>query len=302
MSVNFDDTKWYSYTSSTQTMRTWTRRLESFEEIPPEFQPAFPAYRDHFPYTLFIPEDRRTLFLKRNKKIICVYEDHFVLLEILRNEIKTFSNKFTDVLYLERGKILLHSWLKIVTRSGPLSLRFNTTNDYLFKPVIDKMRQGMSDAHANDVASGEDPADQAELFKFDYLNRVNFKYMNYGKMSIRPDDPVIGIVYQPERCIKEFSIFNKTLFRRYSTDHLSILTEKELILIKENKRIKSDKEKMYGGVFTHIPRRQIHEVSFIANQENAQCVMEIILPENTRLVSEFSLANKDLELLQDLLL
>jgi hypothetical protein len=85
MPTKFDDTKWYSYTSSTQTMRTWPRRLKSYEEIPHEFRPAFPKYKGHFPYTLFIPEDRFSLFRKRNKKVICVYEDHFVFLESVHN-------------------------------------------------------------------------------------------------------------------------------------------------------------------------------------------------------------------------
>lgn len=277
-------------------MRTWVRRLRSYEEIPQDFQPAFPEYEDRFPYTLLIPEDRFPLFRKRNKKILCVYEDRFVLLEALRNEIQTSSNMFTDVLYLERGKILLYSWLRTVTPSDTLLIRFNTTNEYLFDPVIDKVRQGMSDSHPNGVAPGEN---EQELSKFDYLRTVNFKYMNYGRRSIRPDDSVISIVYQPERCIQEFRFLNTTLFRRYATDHLSILTEKELILIKEDKRVKTDKERRYGGVFTYIPRRQIHGISFISDPEDSHCVMEVTLPENTRLASEFSSANEELKLLQD---
>lgn len=295
MTTNFEDTKWYSYMSSSQTMRIWVRRLRSFEETPQEFQPAFPEYEDHFPYTLLIPEDRFSLFRKRNKMILCMYEDRFVLLEALRNGIRTFSNRFADVLYLERGKILLYSWLKIVTLSDTLLIRFNTTNEYLFDPVIEEIRQGMSNSHPNDGALGED---EQELSKFDYLRTVNFKYMNYGRKSIRPGDSVIGTVYQPERCIQEFKLFNRTLFRRYATDHLSVLTEKELILIKEDKRVKTDKDSKYGGVFTYIPRRQIHNVSFVPSPGNSHCTMEITLPGNTRLAAEFSSANEELELLQ----
>jgi hypothetical protein len=298
MSAKFEDTKWYSYTSSTETMRTWARRLRSYEEIPQEFQPAFPEYQDDFPYTLLIPEDRLSLFRKRNKKIMCVYEDRFVLLEALRNEIKTSSSMFTDVLYLERGKILLYSWLKIVTPSGTLLTRFNTTNEYLFDPVIEKARQGMSDSLPSDIALGEN---EQELSKFNHLRSVNFKYMSYGRNSIRPNDSVIGIAYQPERCIREFKLFDRTLFRRYATDHLSILTEKELILIKEDKRVKTDRDSTYGGVFTFIPRRQIHDISFVSSPENSHCTMDITLPGNTHLVSEFSSANEELELLRSFL-
>jgi len=295
MSPNFDDTKWYSYTSSTQSTRTWARLLRSYDEIPQEFQSAFPENQDPFPYTLLIPEDRLSLFRKRNKKIICLYNDQFVLLELQQNEIKTNTNKLSDVLCLERGKKLLHSWLKIIIASGELSITFNTTNDYLFIPIIEKIRQGMSGSSTDDISLVEY---QNELSKFDYLHTVNFKYMNYGKKSIRPNDPIIYIAYQPERTVQEINLFNKSLLRRYITDHLSILTKKELILIKDEKPIKTDRDNKYGGVITHLPRCQIHDISFTSGPENSNCTMEIILPGNTRITSEFSFNNKDLFLLQ----
>ncbi len=59
------ETKWYSYTSSTQTMRTWSEIISSFQTLA-EFQPAFPASETTFPYTvcargspLFVPETQR---------------------------------------------------------------------------------------------------------------------------------------------------------------------------------------------------------------------------------------------------
>jgi hypothetical protein len=298
MSANFEDTKWYSYTSSTQTRKTWARHLRAYEEIPQEFQPAFPEYTDHFPYTLLLPEGRLSLFRKRNKKILCMHDDRFVLLEALHNEIKTSSNEFTDLIYLERGMILLNSWLKIVTPSDTLLIRFNTTNEYLFDPVIDQVRQGMNGSPSNDVTVGEN---EQELSKFDYLRTVNFKHMNYGRKSIRAGDPVIGIIYQPERCIREYKLLSRTIFRQCATAHLSILTEKELILIKEDKQVKTNKDSKYGGVFTYIPRRQIHDVSFVPSPENSHCTLEITLPGNTHLASEFSSDNEELELVQSFL-
>jgi hypothetical protein len=112
---------------------------------------------------------------------------------------------------------------------------------------------------------------------------------------------VIGIVYQPGRCIQEINFLNKTLFRRNTTDHLSILTEEELILIKERNRIKTDKEINYGGVFTYIPRCQIHDISFITNPENSHIIMEITLPENNHLSSEFSFTNEQLKQMRNIL-
>ncbi len=132
MHTDMADTKWYSYTSSTQTTKSWVRRVTSFEEVPPAFHSAFPAEQAPFPYTLFLPEEQVLLSETRNRQIVCVYEDHLVHVELVGNETKTTVAKFADVLYLEQGKILLHSWLKIVTEFETLWIKFNTVNDILF--------------------------------------------------------------------------------------------------------------------------------------------------------------------------
>ncbi len=299
MSKSFEETKWYSYTSSTQTRRTWTRRIESFEKIPDEFQPAFPEYKNQFPYTLYLPENKFSQSFKRNKTIICLLGDHFVLMEHVRNQIQIASSKYVDVLYLERGRILLYSWLAIATPSGTLTFRFNTTHDELFAPIIEKIRDGMSATLPAAVASNGAGNHEPDLAGFDYLRTVNMKYLNYGKRSIRPGDSVISILYQPERCIQEVNLFNRNLFRRYSTDHLSILTDKELILIKEEYKTRTSKNKFYGAVFTYIPRRQIVNISFAPSPENSLCTMEIRVPESAHITSVISTTNEELARFRD---
>lgn len=295
MSTKFVGSKWFSSMPLTETMRTWVRPLNSYADIPPEFRTAFPKYKGPFPYTLFIPEDKYTLFLHRNKKIMAVYDGQIVLLEAGRNKIEKISSPFSEVLYLERGKILLYSWLTIQTLAGVISIKFNTVSEELFEPVIAEIRQGMGISPAAEAAPHEH---EREAAKFDYLAKVDYQYMNYGRNSLRSGDTVIGILHQPERCVQKYTLFNKTLFRRYTTSHLSILTQQELILIKQNKKIKTDKEALYGGVFTYIPRRRIQDISFSPNPEQTQRIMEITLPGNLRLRSEFSLDNKELPAFQ----
>ena len=296
MSEDLDVTNRFPPTSSIESMRTWTKRIRSFVDVPREFAPVFPEYHGQFPYTLFLPRDRQ---FKRNHMIFCVFEDHFVVLEMERNEITSFSGMFTDILYLERGKILLHSWLKIVTPAGAPSLRFTTTNDYLFEPAMARIRQGMSGGEAADGTAGEDENHSQTLSKFEFLAPDNLKYLNYGKRSVLPGDAVLGVFYQPERCVRELSLFNKTLFRWYTTAHLSIFTERELILIREKKRIKTKRDTLYGAIFSFIPRRRIQGISFTEDGEKARYIMEITLPGNTHLTSEFSANNGDLEQLQE---
>ena len=226
---------------------------------------------------------------------MCLVDGQIVLLEIERDNVNRFASPIADVLYIERGKELLYSWVNIQTLSGAISIKFNTANDHLFDPAIEQIRQGMSDVPFLDMAWGKNEQESA---KFDYLSNVNYKYMNYGRKSIRSGDTVAAVAYEPERCIQEFTLFNKTLFRRYNTSHLSILTAKEFILIKENKQIKTDKESMHGGVFTYIPRHRIQGISFNPNAENTQAIMEITLPDNVYFTSEFSLDNEELPAFQ----
>ena len=78
MPTTFDDTKWHAYTSSTETMRTWAKQIESYDDVPDEFQSAFTKSAEPLPYTLSLPEDTRA---KDNEgsKLICLYEDRFTL-------------------------------------------------------------------------------------------------------------------------------------------------------------------------------------------------------------------------------
>lgn len=296
MSTDDDDVKWFTHTSSTQTMRTWTRQITSAVEIPPEYQSVLPADYTPFPYTLLTPEDRKSPFIKRNEQLICLLENRILILERTRNRIKPCSVRLDDIFFLEHGKVLLNSWLKIVTADDCISLNFNTTNEHLFFPLIEKARQ--QTGAASDLSRSK-LGDQFDGKIFDYLSTENFKYMNYGKSVIRPNDPVLCIAYQSERALHEFRLFNKTLFQRQSTGHLAILTEKELIIIKEDKRIKQDQENRYGGIFTYIRRDQIQEIQFAPHQKISDCLMTIIFPENIQITAEFSLDNADLSKLQE---
>jgi len=212
MTTNFNDTKWHTYTSSTETMRTWAKQIESYGDVPDEFQSAFTESTEPFLYTIFLPENRQSKH-KEGSKLICLYEDRFALFTFEQGELQTISSTFADVIYLERGKVLLNSWLTIKTLSGTASLPFNTTNNHLFQPIIDSIREGMVQHTANE---GDDVPD---LPAFDYLDKINFKYMNYGRGSVRDGDKVIDVTYQPEQGIQAIHFFGKTVYRRFYNDY-----------------------------------------------------------------------------------
>jgi hypothetical protein len=295
MAAATTDTAWYSHTSSVHTMRTWTRVLTSFEEVPEAFQSSFPRRETGFPYTVLIPEDKLSFLQKRNERLICLYDDQVVVMEARRDQLKVTPYPFQDILFVEQGRVLLHSWLTIGNQSGASTMSFNTVTIHHFEPIMTKIRQAMTVSQA---ANGHAPLLQPDLSGFDYLSTRNYKFMNYGRQSIRAGDTIRRTVYQPDRCIKTIKFFNRTLFRQYATGHLSILTEKELILIRESKRTKTDNRNLYGGVFTYIPLRQIQDLAFTTDREKSQCVMQITLTDKIHLRAEFALDNTELDAFQ----
>ncbi len=60
------------------------RVISSLQDVPAEFQPAFPVSETTFPYTVYVPADRLSLFQKRNAMLLCLCADRLVVLEALR--------------------------------------------------------------------------------------------------------------------------------------------------------------------------------------------------------------------------
>lgn len=292
MSTHVHETAWYPYTSSTQTMRSWTRVLESYEDVPEQFRQDFPSYTGEFPYTVLIPEDKLSLWSKRNEKMLILFEDRVVLLEALKKRIHTQNCPFTDVLSLEYGKILLYSWLTISTPNDSLHVKFNTTNTHCFEPIMRKVRREPHDAGPNDEPNGHY---QEQLSRFLSLMRVNYKYMNYGRQSIRSGDCVLKLVYQAERCLRRFIFLKKVLFSQYASNHLSILTDKELILIREDPRRKNSKKNLYGAIFSYIPLQNISSISLAPVPDNTHKTLEVILSGGLRQTFDFASDNKEID-------
>lgn len=301
MTANTENTKWYSYTSSTQTMRTWAREIKAQEDVPEQFQAIFPQFSESFPYTIFIPEDKVSKFQQRNPQLIIVFDDHFMHVEQLDNEVATRTSQFSDVFAIDHGVILLKSWLNIETKVGTFTIRFNTTNDHLFIPIIETIRQQMGQSPRQDSPFDETKIENQDLSKFDFLDKINFKFMNYGRRCVQSHDSVLAVAYQPEQTLQNIQLFHKTLFRRYKTDFLITLTAKELILIKEDEPVRTNFSPAHGGIFTYIPRHLIEAISFVVQPEDSTCVMEITMPNNIKFTCDLSKENESLPQLQELL-
>lgn len=290
MKSNLIVTQWDSYDRyDHRTIRTWARVLSSYEEVPFGFRPHFPEPPIPMPYTIFLPQETGIFFQKRPPQLLWLEPDQLIILEAVRETVIRNSYPLESILYLEHGMILLKSWLTLRTPAHITTMTFNTVSDRRFLPIIKAIRRNSPPSQSN----GEQH--RHELAKLSYLNTVNYKYMNFGRHSIMPGDTIIRTVYQPAMWIETVTMFRKTLFKTYLTPHLSILTDRELILLTEHSRTKKGEEKQYGGVFTYIPLRHIQQISFTTKHSNL--VMNIQLSDTIHLCSEFSSGNNDIEAL-----
>lgn len=286
-------TKWNSYeTKGFQSLRTWARRVTSYEEIPTGFREYFPD-SEEFPYTVFIPPQRWGIFQKRPSRLLSLERDRLLILEARRGKVNAIWHPLQTITYLEYGRFLLKSWLTFTNDTSQTStIQFNTVNERVFRPIVKAIRRGI---HLPQPPLSNQQEHQKELAKLGYLNMVNYKYMNFGRESLLPGDIILRTVYQPNLCISQAHVFKRPMFKRYLTPHLSILTNRELILIKEHSAVKTETQPEYGGVFIYIPLRQIQHIAFDTGPEAMRYQLHIILSGTTSLCSEFSVHNPDVE-------
>ncbi len=274
-----------------ETEETWSREVASYEEVPDDFKGFIEellAGAGVFPYTVFTPACGE--FLDRsNAKLICCFDDRVYVAERRRRAISTTCHLLEDIHYVEMGRVLLRSWIKIISLTGgsPIgsTFMFNTVRWELFTPLVERMRPAAGRPAQVELA--------AELLKFDYLRLPNYKFMNYARHSIRPGEQVVTTVLQPEIRSEWLSLLSQWLFHVISFAHLSILTDRELIVVRDVEKSKIfDDGTRYGGMWQYIPLEKISTVS-LAERKDGRFVLSIALPGGDCIRSLFEASKKE---------
>jgi hypothetical protein len=218
------------------------------------------------------------------------------ILERTGNQVKLKSYPYQNIRMVEVGNILLSSWIIIrgVTSEGVASsttIEYNAASERYLAVFLNKMRP---------VPLGTDDASfMAEKTKFDYLSELNFKFMNYGRNSLVRGEKVIQTILQPEIREPAWRLLGWTFYRIVSPAHLTILTDQELILIRDDERGKEIRGVRYGGVWQYIPLRSIISVS-LARPSNDLLALVITLSPDETLQKIFAVSSKpELEQLRD---
>ncbi|HEX3044931.1 MAG TPA: hypothetical protein VHY08_09250 [Bacillota bacterium] len=271
------------------TQDTWARLVREAKEIPESFTGFFQKLdtdQTLFPYTVFTPPDR-CYRSRSNPKLICLFDDRIYVAEKLKKEIVGRCYLMNQIIYLEMGTMLLHSWFKICgivnDQVASITVEYNTVVEHLFKPIIEKIRAAIYHLEKTDDLMERM---KKETKKFDYLIKENYKYMNFGKKSLLPGTEVSQILLQPDIRVKYWKYFTRTI----SLVHQTILTDKELIIIKEG--ADSNHRVRYGGIWCYIPLYKITKLDVTRNLEEDVYKLSVNLPENIAMNTLFSADQK----------
>ncbi|MBN1259062.1 MAG: hypothetical protein JXB35_00135 [Anaerolineae bacterium] len=265
-------------TGARQTMASWARVLESYADVPEIYQDTLKSLlegRRTFPYVVLTPSftglDERT-----TEKLVCEVDDVVYILERAGDEVVVEGYPVDTIRDVEVGNILLYSWITLdgVTTGGKTSastIEFNTATADRFAPFVDKLRR----APRKTVRA----ASHTEQAKFDALASASYKFMNYARSSLMSGEQVISMAWQPEIRVSVAPFLHLPFYRMITTAHLTVLTNKELILIREDERSSRTKKGMrYGGVWQYIPLRSVAGIALEQHTEELLALTIALLP------------------------
>lgn len=253
---------------------TWSRVVTSEDAIPERFRDAvaerIPKSKTDFPYIVYAPPvagvRRRT-----NERLIANIDGSFYIWESIGKQIAMTTFPIQKISSIEVGEVLLYSWLTIsgLTSDGaPASstVEFNTVTHHCFEPFIDRVRPPETE---NNEATWI-----AEREKFNYLESINYKFMNFARASLARGETVIDCLWQPQISRRYIALFGHAYDRTLSVTHLTILTDKEVVAISDAVRTDDQKGGQYGGVWHYFPLRHVVSVSTLL-LENGRVLLSL---------------------------
>jgi hypothetical protein len=160
------------------------------------------------------------------------------------------------------------------------TLRYNAVTGRLFVPFIERIR-GIT-AQPIDVSL------ESELSKLDAVPWLSYKFRNYARHSILAGDHIIAVLAQPELRRPIIRLGRWTYRRTIIMAHVLILTDRELIIIRDDPDSpESFDETRYGGVWDYIPLNKIERV-VLQDRDAAVLSVSLDLPLGDRVETLFA--------------
>ena len=256
------------------TKLSWATCIKSYAEVPDVYKSFFEpilAEGRAFPYTILTPSYERFVH-KTTEKIISDFGHDIYVLERNRDSFETQCYPVDKIIYIEFETALLASSFKICGKTdqggyASSTLKFNTVTDYMFTPILKRARKVSVDS--------KNVALDTEMEKFNCLADVNFKFMNLAKHSLLEGEKVIQFIFQHDIQERLLSILKINYYRTISATQMIILTDKELITIREDATQR--KEDRYGGFWVYIPINKFNSL-FVSEKYSDLLLLTIQLP------------------------
>ncbi len=273
-----------------QTRLSWARTVEDFDALPPIYHVYMTALLGgrSLPYAVLTPTFAG--YVRQEKeKLVFSLDDQLYIVERDGSQLRPTIFALANLNYVEIGSVLLKAWIRLsgLASGGALTsltLKFNSVTERLFAPFLRQIRAGSAQSEEVDV--------QAELQKFDYLTTLYFKYRSFARSSVQPGERVVDSLLQPEMRQPLVTLFGRSLSRLVATAHLCILTDAELIIIRDDEDSPAWKKGMrQGGVWTYLPLSKISSVS-LASKNASVLMLTIELPHGDRVESLFAVAQR----------
>jgi len=249
-------------TGFAQTRSSWARLVETYDEVPDAYRSFFearPELRDGpFPYVVFCPT-YEGYFVTSSDVLLVGLEQYVYVLKRRRGQVESVGFAYNDARCVERGAVLLKSWLTITggTTEGDVrsaTIIFNTARESLITPFIERLRP-------TPMGDSDRSAEQAKLAS---LLPENYKMANLARLGLRAGEGVRYILLQPERRVGGYSLLGQWVLGSYYPAHISVLTQRELVTIRDEGR---PGHKRYGTVWRYLPVDKIAGISQAARPD-----------------------------------
>jgi hypothetical protein len=270
--------------------RTWARPITSFAELPDAYRPFLDGLtsdqKEPLPYLVLTPTFKGIGRRMEAERLVGLAGEALHVIEQRDGRLISRQYPLHGRCRVERGVLLLHSW---ITVHGPgagdqlesVTLRFNSVTDHLMAPFVAELRPQALAAAGQDL--------EAERERFNYLAQTHYKFYSHGRSSIRPGDRVQQVLLQPQLRSGQMGLFGYRLSRRISPAHLTILTDTELILIRDDESQFWMKGLAHGAIWNYIPRGLIREATLGASEAD-RLTMSIELPGGQAVQAIFGLS------------
>lgn len=233
-------------------IETWSQIIRSRNALPLAFETAagwLVGDESSSPYLIYAPRLAGTR-PRTAERLVALVNDAIYIWEHSGRQVELTTYPVDMISAVEVGEILLYSWLKITGltgegSAGATTIEFNTVSLEYYWPFINRIRPAAANVSESVLRSEQD--------KFNYLDSINYKFMNYARASLLPGETVIDHLWQRRIRRPILPILGHTFQRTASVAHVTILTDKELIIISEDERTADIKGGRYGNVRCYVP-------------------------------------------------